>query len=127
MQRRHRLRRTVDINRAKRRGRRWHHALLMLVVGPNDCSYSRFGFVVSRNYGKATDRNRMKRRLKEAVRTRLSQIQDGWDCLFIVRPQANGATFSEVDAAVNYLLLKSKLLVQNRESTAFYGVNERST
>jgi ribonuclease P protein component len=115
MQRRLRLRRRVDFNQLRRRGRRWHHPMILLITRANDLEHSRFGFSASRGFGKATARNRMKRILREVIRSRLSLIEDGWDCLFVARRAANGATFAEVEVAVNQLMQRSNLLKSRPE------------
>lgn len=110
MQRRLRLQRRVDFEQLRHRGQHWHHPMILLIAGVNDLEHSRFGFSASRGFGKATARNRMKRILREVIRSRLSLIEDGWDCLFVARRAASGATFAEVEVAITQLLKRSKLL-----------------
>jgi len=110
MQRRHRLRRTVDFDLLRREGKRWHHPLFLLVVRANNQQISRFGYSTSRRVGKATSRNRVKRLLREVVRRRLQEIESGWDCLFIARNGAVEASFIELETAVIELLQRAGLL-----------------
>jgi ribonuclease P protein component len=96
--------------------------MILLIAAPNDLEQSRFGFSSSRRVGNAISRNRIKRILREVVRSRLVTIEHGWDCLFIARRPANGATYSELEAAVSQLLERSKLLTpfsDLRESKMF--------
>ena len=127
MRRRHRLRRSADFDQLWRRGQRWHHPLLLLVVGPNELEISRFGFAASRRLGKAYSRNKVKRILREVVRNRLKKIEGGWDCLFVARFAANGVTFSEVEAAVSQLLKRSDLLLSNSDALVSNVLEERLT
>jgi ribonuclease P protein component len=55
----------------------------------------RVGIVVPRHKHSAVDRNRLKRRLRELVRTRLLPSLDGLggDLVIRVRPEAYGAAF----------------------------------
>ena len=117
MRRRLRLRRSADFVQLRRRGKRWHHPLILLIVGPNDLEHSQFG--------KATDRNRMKRILREVVRSRLEQIESGWDCLFVARSRGKGATFSELNAAVSQLLERSGLLISSSNTLVSNASDER--
>ena len=104
-----RLRRAADIVHVRQYGRAWRHPLLVLLVCPNGRSYSRFGFVTSRRIGKAVVRNRVKRRLREAVRPQISDLAPGWDCLFIARPPIAEAAYSAIETAVTQLLQRANL------------------
>ena len=106
----HRLRRSADIAQVRQQGRSWRHPLCVLLVSSGETKASRFAFVVSKRVGKATVRNRGRRLLREAVRLHLDDIQPGWDCVWIARPQLSQATFAEVETAVLHLLARAKLL-----------------
>lgn len=57
-----------------------------IIVMKNNMDVSRFGFVVSKNVDKrATARNRIKRVLRERVRTLLSNLPTGKDVIIIAR------------------------------------------
>lgn len=104
-----RLRRAADIAHVRQCGRAWRHPLLVLLVCPNGRSYSRFGFVTSRRIGKAVVRNRVKRRLREVIRSQVSDLAPGWDCLFIARQPIAGAAYGVVETAVTQLLQRANL------------------
>ncbi len=111
MQREHRLRSNADFGRVRRQGRTQAHPLLVLSYLPNDLEYSRFGFVVGGRLGKAATRNRIKRRMREAVRIRLQkkEIARGWDIVFIARNPIVTASFQQVDEAIGLLLCRADL------------------
>ncbi len=106
----HRLRRPAEVNRVRQTGKSWRHPLVILLVQSNSLDVSRFAFIASRHVGKAVQRNRVKRVLRESLRTHLSEIQSGWDCVLIARPLLLQATYGEVDTAVTQLLQRAKLL-----------------
>lgn len=119
-----RLRRSTDIGRVRQQGRRWPHPLVVLFVDtqPEVASPTRFAFAVGRHIGKATQRNRVKRRLREIVRrcgarTAPTQIAPGYDCLFVARSGAAAANHTELEGAVLQLLTRSGVMTVNREST----------
>ena len=108
----YRLRRPTDVKRVRQDGRRWRHPLVILLVQSNSLTTSRFAFVASRHVGKAVQRNRAKRLLREAVHMHLPEIQPGWDCVMIARPMLPHTPFGEVNTAVYQLLQRAKLVVQ---------------
>jgi ribonuclease P protein component len=110
MERRHRLRDNEQFQRVKKEGRSWSHFLLVLCALPNGLDYSRFGFSVSKRVGKAVDRNRVKRLLREATGARLGLVVPGHDLVFIARRPVAGAEYREVDLAVEHLLTLAGLL-----------------
>jgi ribonuclease P protein component len=71
----------------------------------------RFGFVVSKKQGKAVARNRIKRRLREAVRLRLSDVKEGpFDLVFVGRSALKEADWTAIQAAIDDLLRRANLL-----------------
>lgn len=57
---------------------------------------SRFGFTVPRAVGKAVKRNRIKRRLREAVRSQLQVLQGEWAVVFNPRRSVLSAPFDDL-------------------------------
>ena len=108
----YRLRRDADFQRLRREGHTRVHPLLVLSVQRSELEYSRFGFVVGRRIGKATTRNRVKRRMRESVRLRLQrhEIVAGWDVVFIARRPIRNASFHQVDEAIGLVLRRADLL-----------------
>lgn len=60
-------------------------------------SAARFGFTVTKKLGNAVIRNKIRRRLREAIRTgALTAAQDGVDYVVIARPPALELPFAEL-------------------------------
>jgi ribonuclease P protein component len=72
-----------------------HFAAFCLRV-PGEPAPSRFGFTVPKAVGNAVDRNRLKRRMKEAVRNQLFAISSNWAVVFNPRRSALDAPFDEL-------------------------------
>jgi ribonuclease P protein component len=62
--------------------------------------HPRVGVVVPRYSGSAVDRNRLKRRLRELVRTRLLPAAPSADVVIRARPGAYSASFDALEADV---------------------------
>ncbi len=68
---------------------------------------SRFGFTVTKKTAKrAVIRNKMKRRLKEAVRS-LENVPNGYDIVLIVRHKMLDAKYKDVLLSLNQLIKKA--------------------
>ena len=112
MRKKYRLRASEDFAHLRREGHTLLHPLLVMSRLPNDLEHSRFGFVVGRRIGKAVARNRIKRRMREAIRVRLQQgeIAAGWDAVFVARHPIRNASFHQVDEAIGLLLRRAGMM-----------------
>lgn len=113
----HRLTRTKDFARVRRRGRSAGNNLLVVYVLPLRSPEIRVGFSVSKKVGKAVVRNRVKRRMREAVRRRIPQMRLGQHVVLIARPAAAGATFCELENAIIIAFRKTGSVPQPLEAT----------
>ncbi len=134
--RKFRLTRTTDFKRVRQHGRSYAHPLLVLIalraeagqrddqpvalaaVQPADPTtqslpLTRFAVTAGRSVGNAVQRNRARRRLREAVRLQLRSIKSGWDVIVIARRPCNEASFSEIQSAFSLLLQRAKLYQAN--------------
>jgi ribonuclease P protein component len=107
-----RLKRTKDFARVRRFGRFAGSPLLALYVQRSRDPLVLVGFSVSKKVGKATVRNRVKRRLREALRHRLSRVLPGQHLVFVARPRAAAATFEQLSASVDHVLTKSRAMFE---------------
>lgn len=111
MKREERLTKPRQYTQVYSQGESWPSRFLVMRVLPNYLTVSRYGFSVSKRVGNAVTRNKMKRRLKEIVRT--EQVKPGWDIVYIVRPAAAVTDFSILKASAEALLLRAGLLEDN--------------
>ena len=70
---------------------------------------SKVGFSVSKKYGKAVHRNRIRRQLKAAVSTIMPNAKDGFNAVLIPR-RHEAYDFEEISASVNGLFEKAGLM-----------------
>lgn len=102
-----RLCRPQDFRRCFQHGRMFKNRYLVLHVLPGEAPAPRVGFSVSRKLGKAVVRNRVKRRLREAVRQEAARLPQGSDLVFSARMRCVTASFDEILGAVQELLNRS--------------------
>ena len=95
------------------KGSSWVSDLVVMKALLNGLTWSRRGFSVSRRVGNAVVRNRVKRLLREILRS--APLEPGWDIIFIARPRAASADFASLEKSVHGLLSQAGLLVREHE------------
>ena len=120
MKRAQRLRKAADFERVRARRRSWAHPLLVLYVAENELDVTRVGLVVGRRIGKAVTRNRVKRRLREAVRLRYPALASGLDLVLIARPPVASADYAAISLAVDDLVRRARVR-RHRQTAAREG------
>ena len=125
-----RLKSAIEFERVRRDGRSHAHPLVVLVArrrapaevqlpgrnrleGPQPDERPRFGFVAGKGAGSAVDRNRAKRRLREAARRCQAAIGPGWDLILIARRPLAGAPQADVNQALAGLLKRAGCLTRS--------------
>ena len=104
-----RLRAREDFQRVYRAGRAWAHPLMVLHVMERP-EGRRAGFSISKKVGKATVRNRLRRRLREIVRAQAPGWRAGFDAVFVARPEAAAAEFEQLSTVVAELARRARLV-----------------
>lgn len=99
MEKRIRLRNNRDFNSIYRRGKTAKNRYFIIVFRKNQGT--RIGFSVTKKYGKAVERNRIKRILREIVRLNQKEFDKGYDMIII--PKYNTKN-------LNYAILEKSLV-----------------
>ena len=111
MKRCYSLKRNKEFRYTYRRGRSAGSRSLVLIYAkarPDDGV--KIGFSVSRKLGGAVVRNRIKRRLREAVTPLIPEIRKGFKLIFIARGAAAEEPFINLCSDMRYVLKKAKML-----------------
>jgi ribonuclease P protein component len=80
------LSRPGDFARLAEEGVARTHPLLVGRFARTDLDQTRFGLATGKRLGGAVTRNRVRRRIREALRAMAPSFQPGWDVLIIARP-----------------------------------------
>ena len=99
--------RSADFRRVYDQGSKYSGPLFAaFYVRRQECLGPKIGFTVPRAIGKAVVRNRVKRRVREAIRLRLDQLSPQCEVVINPRRRALEATFPEIEREVEKLLLR---------------------
>jgi ribonuclease P protein component len=120
-----RLRSSRDFAHVRQAGRSVSGALLtvgflrrtaLASPGPaQPVATARVGFTVGKRVGGAVIRNRVRRRLREVARRRISALAPDWDLVIVARPAAAGATSEALARDLDALLARAKVLKTGSE------------
>jgi ribonuclease P protein component len=108
MRKEQRLRKAKDFAAVRREGRSWADRPLVLATRRNGLGVTRFGFIIGKRIGNAVVRNKIKRRLREI--SRLTELQEGWDVVFIARTEAASADYQMLSNSARELFRRARVL-----------------
>jgi ribonuclease P protein component len=99
-----RLRKSAEFQNVYAKGAKKVSRSFVVFVLPNGLDHSRFGLTTPRKLGKAHDRNRVKRRVREILRTSRTLIPIGFDFVVNPRRSVTDREFEELRAELVPLL-----------------------
>ena len=100
------LSRPRDFEALQRDGTSRSHPLAHARFRRTDFGMTRFGLSTGQKLGGAVVRNRVRRRLREALRVMAPSFQPGWDVLIIARPALVEADHDALTEALRRVLLR---------------------
>jgi ribonuclease P protein component len=98
------LRSPRDFAALQQLGRSRSHRLVTVRIRHNELDHNRYGIATGRRIGKAVERNRVRRRVRDILRRLDGTIGTGRDILVVARPDSVTASFRELAAAIGKLL-----------------------
>ena len=107
-----RLRPGGEFERVRQTGRSWPHRLLIVIVQPRadePSARSRVAVTAGKRLGNAVVRNRIKRRLREAIRLVYPQLASGYDVIVIARAPIIGAEVVQITTALSEVLKRARI------------------
>lgn len=104
------LNRNKDFNRLYHRGKSFVTPTLVVYVAKNKIGTTRIGITTSKKIGKAVDRNRARRVIRESYRIIAPNIKNGFDLVFVARKKTVHVKSTVVLNAMTNLLKSSNIL-----------------
>jgi len=80
-----------------------------MYIKKNDFNFSRLGVSVSKKVGKSVVRNKIKRRIKEIIRTNYDNIKKGYDIVFSVKPLSAQLDFKTMEKELKGLMKRGRI------------------
>ncbi len=109
----HRLRKAKDFQRVRNLGQRVFNKYFVISWVKNDLGTARVGFIASKKVGKAVQRNRAIRLLRESIRLNLDRIKPGFDIVLIARVGIDRQKRPEIERELLAVLKRIALLGSN--------------
>ena len=104
------IREDSDFRKVYKHGKSFANKYLVMYILDNKSDFNRVGFSVSKKVGKATVRNKIRRRIRESFRLNCDEhIKNGYDLVFIARVASKDAEYEDIEKSVKTLIKKAKL------------------
>lgn len=112
MNKKWRLRKNSEFKYVYNKGKVYSNDLLVMYIVKNNEDFNKAGFSVSKKVGKSVVRNKVRRRMKECYRLNSTNIEKGYNIVFISRVKAKDAAYRYIEKAMISLFKKSGILVE---------------
>ncbi|MDA8346540.1 MAG: ribonuclease P protein component [Thermaerobacter sp.] len=103
-----RLRKRAAVQAVFAKGERFSDRRLVLLVLAGETGRRRCAFAAGKKLGNAVQRNRVRRRMREAYRMVRGEFLVGCDLVLLARPDALEGTFEELTTALQRVLQKAE-------------------
>lgn len=93
-----------DFRMLYKRGKSVAGGFVVIYHRPNKRGFNRVGFTVGKSVGKAVQRNRTKRLMRESYRLLEDRLNIGSDMVIVARNRAEGKTFDQIYRDMEFVL-----------------------
>ena len=107
------IKRSSEIKKILQTGKYVNTSFFKIAYLPSSSPPNRWAILIGRRYGRAVERNRMKRRLREILRNIVPQLQSELDILVIPKRTAEEISFHLLKEKVHHSFQKAGLLLEN--------------
>lgn len=103
------IKRNEEFQRVFEKGHSIYGRYLVVYFLHTALDYNRFGFCVGKKTGNAVVRNRIKRLMREAIRTTEISSSGGWDILLVARKSTYQTSLDNIISEIRHILDKANL------------------
>lgn len=105
------IKKDSDFRKVYQRGKSLSDRNLVIYTMKNKSDKSRIGISISKKVGKAHERNRIRRCIKEAYRLNIDdKVLGGYDLVFIARINAADKDYKELERSLKYICKKANII-----------------
>ena len=114
MKKEYRIKKSTDFDNIIRKKQSFANRQFVMYYRKNNSEHMKLGISVSKKLGKAHERNRLKRYVREVFKTRKDNVKS-YDVIVIVRQGAVEQNFEDFSKSIDHILRKAKLYKEKRE------------
>lgn len=93
-----------DFRRLYAKGNSFAAGNIVVYAMKNRSGINRLGLTVSKKFGNAVSRNRIRRLMRESYRLAENKIPSGYDFIIVARNRAHGKNLSQIQKDMDYSL-----------------------
>lgn len=108
-----RIKKSWEFSRIYKKGDKYFSNLFILYVLPNNTQENRLGLTVTKKVGISVQRNRIKRVIREVLRSQKG-IAPGNDMVVVARKASVNMKYSQAHNSLTYLLYRAHILKSKR-------------
>ena len=111
------IKKNFEFKRVLSKGKYFNSNNLAIYFFPNRLNLLRFGFAVGKKAGKAVERNRIKRIIRESARLTTISFNKGYDLVFVWKNKvsADNVKYIDIKKEVEYLYHKIQKEINNEK------------
>lgn len=121
MKRSFRLRKNDEFQRVYRRGVPAYNRDFKIIGFRNHLEHNRYGYSLSKKYGKAHERNRTKRRLREIVRAHQDSFPKSFDYVILPKQTTKSLPFQQLEQSLLHCLMQWKKRTTKKTTESLSG------
>jgi ribonuclease P protein component len=110
LEKKHRLLKRKEFSYVFHKSKRFTTKTMVLHYVPTKLNTFKVGFSVSKKIGKAVVRNKVKRRMREALRSIKQQINPKFNYVFVARTGIEEQSYEQIKQTIVYSLEKCNLI-----------------